>query len=564
MLRYRPSSIAEPWLFRSLALCAWLLLGVTMIRWWAPAWGLAEPVGTASRAESPPVPTIPCLSYAPFRRPGHTPFDPTLRLDDAQLREDLNLLKAWTPCIRLYGMGHGQERIPALAEEVGLQVVVGAWISRDREASRQELEAALAAAHAHPKVVRMIIVGNEVLLRQERSPEELAALIREARSRSPVPVAYADVWEFWLRHARILAPEVDVVAVHVLPYWEDHPIARVHAVDHVVSIVQQVRLQLDHRPVWLAETGWPAAGRQRGPAVPGPREQALFVRELRHRLAAEQIDYNLIEGFDQPWKRWLEGAMGGAWGILTAQGLPRDAKAQALPVDPTARGALMGAVLSGAGGLMLLSWWRRRHHRPPIGGDPSGWRTLGGAGLMGLMGLFWGAHLGQLAHWPRNLAEWAVALALLASALVVMGGAAWQAAQAIAAAPGSRGNEAAGRGWSRSVTVFLFLAAWQALQLVFDGRYRALPWEQVAAPGVALVMARASGLALHFRPRDRLLASVLGAAALVLPIFEGLANTRALALSGCWLVWALLVWTGPGLAADARASRTGPARGAHG
>ena len=39
-----------------------------------------------------------------------------------------------------------------------------------------------------------------------------------------MPVTYADVWEFWLRH-RELASAVDFVTVHILPYWEDDPIA---------------------------------------------------------------------------------------------------------------------------------------------------------------------------------------------------------------------------------------------------------------------------------------------------------------------------------------------------
>ena len=71
---------------------------------------------------------LPCVSYAPFRRDGHTPFDPGLRLDERQITDDLVLLSTLTRCIRLYGMSHGLDQVPAVARRLGLQVVLGAWI----------------------------------------------------------------------------------------------------------------------------------------------------------------------------------------------------------------------------------------------------------------------------------------------------------------------------------------------------------------------------------------------------------------------------------------------------
>lgn len=161
----------------------------------------------------------------------------------------------------------------------------------------------------------MLVLGNEVLLRREQSPEDLAQMLGAARRVSPVPVAYADVWEFWLRHAPVLATEVDVVAIHILPYWEDSPVALDLAVGHVLTVHAQVKRAFGNQAVWLAETGWPAAGRARAGAVPGPQQQARFLRELRQQLGRTGIDYNVIEAFDQPWKRRFEGAMGGAWGL---------------------------------------------------------------------------------------------------------------------------------------------------------------------------------------------------------------------------------------------------------
>ena len=50
-----------------------------------------------------------------------------------------------------------------------------------------------------------IVVGNEVLLRGEMSAPDLARTIREVKAQVSMPVTYADVWEFWLRHREIAA-----------------------------------------------------------------------------------------------------------------------------------------------------------------------------------------------------------------------------------------------------------------------------------------------------------------------------------------------------------------------
>ncbi len=72
-----------------------------------------------------------------------------------------------------------------------------------------------------------MIVGNEVLLRGELSSKALAAYVNRVREGTRdihVPVTYADVWEFWLRHPQ-LADAVDYLTIHILPYWEDEPVA---------------------------------------------------------------------------------------------------------------------------------------------------------------------------------------------------------------------------------------------------------------------------------------------------------------------------------------------------
>ncbi len=294
---------------------------VLVLGWWFMR-GLAVPLVEEPAATSG---VLPCVSYAPFRRPGASPLDPhTLqtRVTPAQIEEDLRILKTLSNCVRTYGLGQGLDALPAIAARLGMRVRLGAWLARDAIQNGQELERALALALQFKGTVELLVIGNEVLLRRELPPEQLALYLDHARMRSPVPVTYADVWEFWLRHAW-LGAHVDLVTLHILPYWEDDPVAVRDAVGHVLRVNALLRQRFAGQPVWVGETGWPAAGRQRGAALPGRVEQARFVRELQHAAPGTGLDYNLIEGFDQPWKRALEGAMGGYWGLFDRFGQAR-------------------------------------------------------------------------------------------------------------------------------------------------------------------------------------------------------------------------------------------------
>jgi exo-beta-1,3-glucanase (GH17 family) len=520
---------------------------------------------------------VPCVSYAPFRRPGHSPFDASLRVAPALIEADLRQLATITGCVRTYGLDHGLDAVPAIARRLGLRVVLGAWIGRDAAANDEQLERALALARAHADVVDLLVVGNEVLLRRELAPQALAALLARARRESPVPVAYADVWEFWLRHAEVLRPHVDRAAVHVLPYWEDDPVPNAQAVQHVHAVAAQVRAALAPLPVWVAETGWPAAGRQRAGAVPGVAAQTRFVHALLVREGAEPLRFNLIEGFDQPWRRRLEGAMGGYWGWFDADGRARVRLDGTLPPDAAVRGALLAAALGGMAALIVAGVWgaRRRATRSALVPWFATW-TLGGAALAAGAWLQWQL-LGVWSRSPWEAAGIALVTLLAAgTALLELPRLAARLAGAGAAPPGARPGvidawrrpTPAGPRWRATLyAALLFCTAALALQLVFDGRYRPLQWPLGAVSGAIVLALALCGERLHDSAREeRWLAAVCAACALALAAIEGVANHEALAAAATWLAVASLArphraraGRAPASADSSRPTEAGPA-----
>ena len=182
--------------------------------------------GSARRSKcrsrrSGPAGEIDCVSYAPFRG-DQNPFGPAYPFDPWQIDEDLAQLKPLTDCIRTYSIDHGLDQIPEIAQRHGLKVMQGLWLSSLPDLNRKQIETTIALANRYPDVIEAVIVGNEVLLRGEMSAPDLARTIREVKAQVPMPVTYADVWEFWLRY-REVAAAVDFITIHILPYWEDHP-----------------------------------------------------------------------------------------------------------------------------------------------------------------------------------------------------------------------------------------------------------------------------------------------------------------------------------------------------
>src|SRR5690606_16488223 len=59
-------------------------------------------------------------------------------------------------------------------------------------------------------------------------------------------------------------------------------------------------------------------GRMREGALPSRVNQARVLHEVLAAEARAGTRVNVIEAFDQPWKRQLEGTVGGHWGLFDA------------------------------------------------------------------------------------------------------------------------------------------------------------------------------------------------------------------------------------------------------
>jgi exo-beta-1,3-glucanase (GH17 family) len=298
-----PISLRTP-----LALLLISLGAIAAVWWW-----LATPIVLA-RAPIDPSAKLLCVSYAPFRD-SQTPLSPATQIAPEQIAQDLAQLAKITDCVRTYSIENGLDQVPALAAKVGLKVIQGIWLGSNRLKNLAQISTVVRLTKEYPEVITAVVVGNEVLLRGEMTTSDLAAIIRSVKSQVSVPVTYADVWEYWLRNREIYEA-VDFITIHILPYWEDFPIRAKYAAAHVDAIRRRMALAFPGKEILIGETGWPSEGRMREGALPSRTNQARVVSEILGLAKQGNFRVNLIEAYDQPWKRQLEGTVGGYWGLI--------------------------------------------------------------------------------------------------------------------------------------------------------------------------------------------------------------------------------------------------------
>jgi glucan 1,3-beta-glucosidase len=391
------------------------------------------------------------------------------------------------------------------------------------------------------------VVGNEVLLRGEMTTADLAAIIRSVKSQVSVPVTYADVWEYWLRNREVYEA-VDFVTIHILPYWEDFPIRAKYAAIHVDTIRKRMAVAFPGKEILIGETGWPSAGRMRDAALPSRANQARVVSEILDLAKRENFRVNLIEAYDQPWKRQLEGTVGGYWGLIdAAQRVVKYPPDQAISNYPFWKlqmggGMALSGMIFGAGWLTL----RRRPWTP----RPTAWVGVGLCATTA--GLLLGIAVDKMLYESYGIGGWlgwgALLVAAIASPLLcanaLMSGRALPTFLELLGPRDQRTGAVPTILLGAALLVTTVIGAETALGFVFDPRYKDFPYAALTMAVVPFAT-----LMLLNRPQDgvrpiaeSVFAGVLAGSALYTIFNEGADNWQSLWTCAVYFLLAVTLW----------------------
>ena len=189
--------------------------------------------------------------------------------------------------------------------------MVGAWIGSDKKENEKEIKALIDLAKKGQ--VDIAVVGNEALMRNEVTKQEILDYIRDVKKALPnVPVGYVDAYYQFLENPELI-DACDVVLANCYPFWEGCDIQ--YAATYLKQMYTVIKNAAAGKPVIITETGWPDQGTNTGAAEPSSSNAMKYFINSTNWATQEGISMFYFSSFDESWKVHHEGDVGERWGI---------------------------------------------------------------------------------------------------------------------------------------------------------------------------------------------------------------------------------------------------------
>ncbi len=301
-----PISLRTP-----LALLLISLGAIAAVWWW-----LATPI-TLARAPIDPNAKLQCVSYAPFRGDADAAAARPRDIAPEQIAQDLAQLAKISDCVRTYSIENGLDQVPALAAKVGLKVIQGIWLGSNRLKNSAQISTVVGLDQGNiPDVItsRRGRQRGAAARRDDRRPISPPPSARSKR-RSPFPSPMPMCGNSGCATAKSMTPSISSPSTSCLIGKTFRSAPNMPPPMSMPS-AGGWRWRFPGKEILIGETGWPSEGRMREGALPSRTNQARVVSEILDLAKQENFRVNLIEAYDQPWKRQLEGTVGGYWGLF--------------------------------------------------------------------------------------------------------------------------------------------------------------------------------------------------------------------------------------------------------
>ncbi len=246
------------------------------------------------------------INFGPYTEVGQNPGG---TIPEAQIIALLDSIHPYVEGIRTYGTQNGLEKIPLLAKQRGLKVMVGIFLSEDLLVNNAQVAKGIEIGNAGN--ADMLIVGGEVLYNNFLTPSQLIGYINQVKAACPtIPVTTADVHRMLIDHPEVV-DACDFVFPNIYPYYEGQPI------DCAMQWLDQAYQSLlpvgNGKEIIISETGWKTSGPVVGEAIPSFQNAVRYHRELLDWSQTTGVDVTFFEAFDEPWKIPLNDD---GWGIF--------------------------------------------------------------------------------------------------------------------------------------------------------------------------------------------------------------------------------------------------------
>ena len=246
-----------------------------------------------------------CFSaYEEGQKPGE-------QLSEEQIHRRMQIIKPYTKWMRSFSCTDGNEMIPRIAKEHGLNTLAGAWLGDDPDINKREVENLIRITNEGH--VDIAAVGNEVMYRKDLTEEELLQFIYQVKEAIPdKPVGYVDAYYEFAARPKI-TEACDVILANCYPFWEGCHID--YSLMYMKNMYNIALNAGNGKKVIISETGWPSQGTSLEGAHPSADNFMKYFINTQEWSEEEEIDIFYFSSFDEAWKVGAEGDVGAYWGL---------------------------------------------------------------------------------------------------------------------------------------------------------------------------------------------------------------------------------------------------------
>lgn len=270
---------------------------------------------------------------------------------EEQILEDLLILSKnnMFPLIRLYDSGENSVAVLKVIEEhkIPMKVMLGVWLhaelsnhlscqwltepipqktlEKNKEINALELKNAINLANQYKQIIVAVNVGNEALVDwndHKVDVDTLISYVRTVKREIKQPVTVAENYEWWAANGVKLAKELDFIAIHVYPIWENKDI--VEGIAFSIENVQKVRDALPNTKIVISEAGWASVASEFGDRASEIKQKQYFdwITDWSKKM---NITTFFFEAFDEDWKGDLSDPLGAEkhWGLYNVDRTPK-------------------------------------------------------------------------------------------------------------------------------------------------------------------------------------------------------------------------------------------------
>ena len=249
----------------------------------------------------------------------------------SQVNIDIAIMSQLTNKVRLYGTDCDQAELVLNAIKttgVDMKVWLGIWLDGNATTNARSLVHMYDILDKYPiDLFEGVVVGNEVLFRQELTESELGTLLAEVRTNLTslninLPLSTSDLGSKW---TSTLVSSVDVLMANVHPFFGGVTVEK--AASWTIEFFETNNKILTDamspkKRAMISEVGWPTNGGKKQGSVAGITELNRFMKDFVCQQNEAGLEYYWFSAFDEPWKvkfntakeKWED-----KWGLLDAK-----------------------------------------------------------------------------------------------------------------------------------------------------------------------------------------------------------------------------------------------------